>query len=69
MAKEKGTKSKIKVELSCENKHINITTPSGDKFEIVVTEDGLNVFSSSSFGSGLMVRPCANNMISLKNVK
>lgn len=70
MGNEKETKSEVQVELSHNNKNIEITTPSGQKFNIVVLEDTLDVFAkSNSFGSSIVVRPGANNYINIGQIK
>lgn len=69
MGNEKETKSEVQVELSHNSKSINITTPSGKKFNLVVNDETIEVFASNGFGSGLVVRPCANNSISIGQVK
>lgn len=58
-----------KVEVSEKKERIVITTTSGKVFEIVVFDEQIDVFASTGFGSGLVIKPCSNNKISLTQDK
>lgn len=57
------------VEVSEHKERIVITTKGGEKFEIVVNEEQINVYASTHFGSGLSIVPHSNNCIILSQTK
>lgn len=57
------------VDVSEKKERVVITTTSGKVFEIVVFDEQIDVFASTGFGSGLVVKPGANNKISLTQDK
>ena len=53
------------VEVSEKKERVVITTSSGKVFEIIVLDEEIAVFASTSIGNGLIVKPGANNKITL----
>lgn len=57
------------VDVSERKERVIITTTSGKVFEVVVYDEQIEVFASTGFGCGLVVKPGSNNKITLSQDK